>query len=153
MDYYSPNFNTLPFQDLGESDVPSLASISKANTHYEHTVYDNPENTVYSMISSDEHDKVLIDPAYRMQRKAESEMKAKIYVLAMEDYEKEQYLKSSWREPLSKLTYENLINAEVVIRKLDRQFRKLTKFHTRYQLINIENTWTQSTIQEEKREC
>ena len=35
------------------------------------------------MISSDEHDKVLIDPAYRMQRKAESEMKAKIYVLAM----------------------------------------------------------------------
>lgn len=82
---------------MGESDVPSLASITKANTHYEHTVYDNPENTVYSMISSDEHDKVLIDPAYRMQRKAESEMKAKIYVLAMEDYEKEQFMKSPWR--------------------------------------------------------
>lgn len=83
------------------------------------------------MISSDEHDKVLVDPAYRMQRKAESEMKAKVYVMAMEDYEKEQLIKSPWREPLSKLAYENLINAEVVIKKLDRQFRKLTKFHTR----------------------
>lgn len=131
MDYYSPNFNTLPFQDLGESEIPNVVSFSKANTHYEHSVYDTPENTVYSMISSDEHDKVLVDPAYRMQRKAESEMKAKVYVMAMEDYEKEQLIKSPWREPLSKLAYENLINAEVVIRKLDRQFRKLTKFHTR----------------------
>lgn len=83
------------------------------------------------MISSDEHDRVLVDPAYRMQRKAESEMKAKVLVMAMEDYEKEQLNKSVWREPLSKLTYENLINAEVVIRKLDRQFRQLTKFHSR----------------------
>ena len=53
MDYYASNFNTLPFPDLGESDVPSLASLSKANTHYEHSVYDQPENTIYSLISSD----------------------------------------------------------------------------------------------------
>jgi hypothetical protein len=38
------------------------------------------------LISSDEHDRVLVDPAYRMQRKAESEMKAKVYLMAMEDY-------------------------------------------------------------------
>ena len=69
-----------------------------------------------------------------MQRLAEGEMKAKVYMLAMEDYERELIEKSPWREPLSKLTYENLINAEVVIKKLDRQFRKLTKFHTRYPL-------------------
>ena len=51
--------------------------------------------------------------------------------MAMEDYEKEKLQNSKWREPLSKLDYENLIQAEVIIRKLDRQFRKLTKFHTR----------------------
>ena len=28
------------------------------------------ENTVYSLISSDEHDRVLTDPAYRIQRKS-----------------------------------------------------------------------------------
>lgn len=76
----------------------------------------------------------MVDPAYRMQRKAEGDMKARVYTMAMEDYEKEQILNSQWREPLSKTTYENLINAEVVIRKLDRQFRQLTKFHSRYHL-------------------
>jgi len=131
MDYYASNFNTLPFPDLGESDVPNVMSLTKANTHYEHTVYDSPENTVYSLISADEHDRVLVDPAYRMQRKAESDMKARVYTMAMEDYEKEKIMNSKWREPLSKTTYENLINAEVVIRKLDRQFRQLTKFHSR----------------------
>ena len=153
MDYYSPNFNTLPAQDLGESDVPNVASLTKANTHYEHTVYDNPENVVYSMISSDEHDRVLTDPAYRMQRKAESDMKAKIFVMAMEDYEKEQLINSPWREPLSKLTYENLINAESVIRKLDRQFRKLTKFHSRYFFAHKGNMLTLQIMLEDRKGC
>lgn len=131
MDYYSPNFNLLWWQDLGESDIPNTISFQKANTHYEPTVYDNPENTAYSLISSDEHDRVLTDPAYRMQRKAEADMKARVYTLAMEDYEREQYINSPWREPISKLGYENLIQAEAIIKKLDRQFRQLTKFHTR----------------------
>lgn len=49
------------------------------------------------MISSDDHDRVLTDPAYRMQKKAEAEMKSKIYLLAMEDYEKEKMMNSPWR--------------------------------------------------------
>jgi hypothetical protein len=49
----------------------------------------------------------------------------------MEDYEKDKLLNSVWREPLGKQDYENLINAEVILRKLDRKFRKLTKFHSR----------------------
>lgn len=117
---------------MGEHDIPNNASIQKANTHYEHSVFEQPENTVYSLISADEHDRVLTDPAYRIQRKAETDLKAKIYVLAMEDYEKEKLAASPWREPLGKLDYENLIQAEVIIRKLDRKFRKLTKFHSRY---------------------
>jgi len=40
-------------------------------------------------------------------------------------------MNSPWREPISKVTYENLITAEAVLRRLDRQFRKLTKFHSR----------------------
>jgi hypothetical protein len=66
---------------------------------------------VYSLVSTDEHDRILTDPAYRIQRKAEAELKAKIYVMAMEDYEKDKLINSPWREPLSKLQYENLINA------------------------------------------
>lgn len=51
--------------------------------------------------------------------------------MAMEDYEKEKLITSPWREPLGKLEYENLVQAEVIIKKLDRKFRKLTKFHSR----------------------
>lgn len=73
----------------------------------------------------------MTDPAYRMQRKTESDLKARVYTLAMEDYEKEKLANSPWREPISKLDYENLIQAETIIKKLDRKFRKLTKFHSR----------------------
>jgi uncharacterized Zn-finger protein len=53
MDYYSPNFNQLWWQDMGEHDVPANASFWKANTHFEHSVFEQPENTVYSLISAD----------------------------------------------------------------------------------------------------
>jgi hypothetical protein len=66
-----------------------------------------------------------------MQRKAESDLKARVYLMAMEDYEKDKLMNSVWREPLGKQDYENLINAEVILKKLDRKFRKLTKFHSR----------------------
>jgi hypothetical protein len=131
MDYYSPNFNQLWWQDMGEHEIPNNASVWKANTHYEHSHFEQPENTVYSLISADEHDRVLTDPAYRIQRKAETDLKAKVYTLAMEDYEREKLANSPWREPLGKQDYENLVNAEAIIKKLDRKFRKLTKFHSR----------------------
>lgn len=116
---------------MGEHEIPNNASLTKANTHYEHSHFEQPENTIYSLISSDEHDRVLTDPAYRMQRKAESDLKARVYLMAMEDYEKDKLMNSVWREPLGKQDYENLINAEVILKKLDRKFRKLTKFHSR----------------------
>lgn len=74
---------------------------------------------------------MLTDPAYRIQRNSETDLKAKVYVMAMEDYEKEKLITSPWREPLGKVEYENLVQAEVIIKKLDRKFRKLTKFHSR----------------------
>lgn len=70
MDYYAPNFNALAWQDMQESDYFNTISFQKANTHYEASHFETPENTIYSLISSDEHDRVLTDPAYRMQRKA-----------------------------------------------------------------------------------
>jgi hypothetical protein len=39
MDYYSPNFNQLWWQDMGENEVPNNFSLLKANTHFEHSVF------------------------------------------------------------------------------------------------------------------
>jgi hypothetical protein len=58
-------------------------------------------------------------------------MKAKIYTTALEDYEKEIFLTSNNRQPITKVDYENLIEAEAAIKKLDRNFRKVAKFESR----------------------
>ena len=58
-------------------------------------------------------------------------MKAKIYTTALEDYEKEIFLSSNNRNPFSKVDYENLIEAEAAIKKLDRNFRKVAKYDSR----------------------
>lgn len=61
------------------------------------------------MVSSDDHDRILTDPAYRIQRQTEGDLKAKIYLMAMEDYEHNKLVNSPYRHPISKLTYENLL--------------------------------------------
>ena len=49
-------------------------------------MFEQPSETVYSLVDGDEHDRILTDPAYRMQRQTEGELKAKVYLMAMEDY-------------------------------------------------------------------
>ncbi len=42
MDYYMPNFNKLWYQDMGEHDVTNNLSLTKADTHYEHSLFEQP---------------------------------------------------------------------------------------------------------------
>ena len=147
-----PNFNKLWFEDMGEHDTTNNLSLTKADTHFEHSLFEQPENTVYSLISSDEHDRVLTDPAYRMQRQNETHLKSRVYMMAMDDYENEKIAQSPHREPISKATYENLIEAEVLIKKLDRKFRQVTKFESRYVFLKEGNTLIPKTMQEERQE-
>jgi len=58
-------------------------------------------------------------------------MKAKIYLTALDDIEKEQFINSNTRTPFAKVDYENLIEAEAAIKKLDRNFRKVVKYESR----------------------
>lgn len=66
-----PNFNQLFFQELGEHDTTNNLSFTKANTHYEHSLFEQPEDSIAIMVGSDEHDRILTDPAYRLQRQVE----------------------------------------------------------------------------------
>lgn len=116
---------------MGENDILNNLSLTKADTHFESTVYEVPAGQVFGLIGNDDHDRLLTDPAYRMEKLALADSKAKIYILAMEDYEREKLVTSPYREPINKQDYENLIEAEATILKLDRLFRKLVKFHSR----------------------
>jgi hypothetical protein len=73
MDYYLPNFNKLWVEELGENDVSSVLSLTKANTHFEPSLYEQPEETIYSMINPDDHSRMLTDPAYRLQKQTEGQ--------------------------------------------------------------------------------
>lgn len=151
MDYYMPNFNKLWFEDMGEHDTTNLLSMTKMNTHFEHSLFEQPENSVYSFVSMDEHDRVLTDPAYRIQRQSEGELKARIYMMAMEDYQNAQIKNSPYREPISKNTYQNLIEAEAIIKKLDRSFRQVLKFESRKYVDPINHARREGRMQERAR--
>lgn len=83
MDYYMSNFNKLWYQDMGEHDHTNLLSVSKMNTHFEPSLFEQPTETAYTFVGMDDHDRALVDPAYRVQKLTEGELKARIYLLAM----------------------------------------------------------------------
>jgi hypothetical protein len=43
-------------------------NLAKMNTHYEYSQFETPSNMVYSFVNPDEHDRMIIDPAYRLER-------------------------------------------------------------------------------------
>ena len=76
---------------------------------------------------------VLSDSFKIIQRakQTEGEFRAKVYLMAMDDYEKDKEEKSEYRHPMSKVDYENLMDTEFLIRKYDRLFRKVVKYQSR----------------------
>lgn len=68
MDYYMSSFNTYDMIEMGEADMWTMMSPIKYGSHHDYSQFETPSNMVYSLINPDEHDRVLIDPAYRMER-------------------------------------------------------------------------------------
>lgn len=118
---------------MGESDTTVLMSPLKFMTHFEYTQFETPSNMVYSMINPDEHDRLLVDPAFRLERTKQLEEKFKVYVGSLQEIEKEFEANNgpAIRTPTNKVDYETLIEAEKAIAKLDRQFNKLRRFEAR----------------------
>lgn len=91
MDYYMTNFHTYEMREMGESDTTILMSATKFNTHFEHSQFETPSNMVYSMINPDEHDRMLVDPAFRMERTKQLEEKLKVYIFSLQEVEREYF--------------------------------------------------------------
>jgi hypothetical protein len=105
MDYYIPNFHPYEYQDMGEHDIISLLSPQKMNTHYEYTYHETPEDSYYSMVNPDDHDRILVDPAYRMHRLTLAEEKVKVVEHTMKLLDDENEKDHRFREPISKVDY------------------------------------------------
>jgi len=79
---------------------------------------------VYSFVNPDEHDRLLIDPAYRLERSAQLEERLKVYVKSLRDVEKEfvQNFGPLPRYPVNRIDYTTLIDVEKAVIKIDRLF-------------------------------
>lgn len=118
---------------MGESDTTVLMSPFKYASHYEYTQFETPSNMVYSMVNPDEHDRLLVDPAYRIERTKALEDKYKVYASSLREVEKqfEERFGRAGTINISKITYSTLIDVEKAVLRMDRLFRKVAKFENR----------------------
>eukprot|EP01017_Pseudomicrothorax_dubius_P041046 TRINITY_DN6531_c0_g1_i1.p1 TRINITY_DN6531_c0_g1~~TRINITY_DN6531_c0_g1_i1.p1 ORF type:complete len:592 (+),score=196.83 TRINITY_DN6531_c0_g1_i1:313-2088(+) len=134
MDYYASSFIPYDVQEMGESDTTinlSLARFQKDS--YEYSQFETPSNMVYNLVNPDEHDRLLTDPAYRVERAAIVEEKFRVFAFSLRELENEYYSRygGAPRWPMPKTDYETLIQAELAIRRLDRIFERVSRFHAR----------------------
>lgn len=140
-DYYRTGLLPLHILEMGEADHWSQNSALRVMPNsFEHTQFENDSLAVYSLVNSDDHDRILTDPAYRLERIQKAKTAAVVLNSAMRlvDQEFKANNPQEFTLPLSKLDYQTLINAELAIRKTDRIYKNLRKFHAR-QFLDIEN--------------
>lgn len=88
---------------------------------------------VYSFVNPDEHDRLLIDPAYRLERASKMEERLKVFVQSLRLVEKEFVANYGPlpRYAMNRVDYTTLIDVEKAVKKIDRLFTKVEKFHSR----------------------
>jgi len=134
MDYYLANLIPYAVDEMGEMDqVINMSILRMQKDSYESTQFETPSNYVYNLVNPDEHDRLLTDPAYRLERSKKLEEKLYVYLYSLQEIEKE-YVENFGpmiRYPMNKVDYETLLDVEKTIFKLDRLFRKVDKFNNR----------------------
>jgi len=134
-DYYSSSLFVQDYQELGEADHflqqnPIRAVLS---FNYEHTLFEIRSDYLYSLANPDDHDRFLVDPAYRLERVKLMEEKNHVYRKVMAEIENSfNETHGAAKLTINKTNYENLVAAEVAIKELDDHFRKVHKFKLRH---------------------
>ena len=153
MDYYTSNFLPYEMKEMIEMDTTILMNPFKMTTHYEPTHFETPSNSIYRLVNSDDHDKILTDPAYRLQKTKEAEEIFRSYNSSLNFIDK-MYIEKYGpppRKPINKVDYETLIEVEKAIMKLDRNFRRVDRFNNRKFLDLANHDRRQKRMEERKK--
>jgi hypothetical protein len=130
-DYYSLMFSSLSHFDVAEEDMqaPLTNLFGDRPSNSLQTV---PGTNVYIHVNSDEADRILVDPAYKLERL--NEAYEKLYAMHASFTEVDRQLEAHRLHiptPYGKDLYETWFNIEKSIKKFDRIFNKVEKFHSR----------------------
>lgn len=133
-DYYQKDFVPQDILDMGESDHwIQLHVLRFMMMHsYEHTHFEVPSDSMVSLKNHDDHDRLLVDPAYRLEQLAIAEAKADVQDQVLVGIERAMD-KQHGREGMefTKANYENLIQADMAIARLRQHFRAVQRFNIR----------------------
>ena len=133
--YYSSSLFNQDYQELGEADhfLQQNPIRSVLTFNYEHTNFEIKSDFLYSLANPDDHDRFLVDPAYRLERVKLMQEKNEVYNRVMEEID-EAFNESHGhaKTNINKDNYENLIKAEIAIKELDDHFKKVHKFKLRH---------------------
>ena len=140
MDYYVSGMLPVDYYEIGEADHWSQNSIMKLMPGgYEHTQFEVDSAVSYHLVNPQDHDRILTDPAYRMEKLATAHNRTQAYIESMNAISyHNQELKPVDKVVKSKVEYETLIDTEIALRQLNRRFNKIRKFSLR-QLVDIDN--------------
>ena len=150
-DYYNSSFFKLDYNELGGADHWVQQSPLRLMPHsYEHTNFETQSNIVFTLKNTDDHDRFLTDPAYRLSELAKAEEASKNFLTSMDEIQKsvaQQY--GQPRVILTKDNYENIVLARIAISRLDRQFKAVQRFHMR-KILDPENHLKREKRMEER---
>ena len=151
-DYYSLMFSTLSHFDIQEEDMmaPLTNIFGDRPSNSLQTV---PGTNIYIHVNSDEADRILVDPAYKMDRI--SEAYEKLYAMQQAFQEVDRQMASQRLHiptPYGKDLYETWFKIEQSIRKFDRIFNKVEKFNARKFIHPEHHQRREARMLERKRE-
>jgi len=130
-DYYSLMFSQLSHFEVAEEDL-MVNMTSLFGDRQQATLQQIPSTNVYIHVNADEHDRILVDPAYKMEKLKEAHEKLYAMHEAYKEVDKQLAKHRTYIPiPYGKDLYESWFGIEKAIRKFDRIFNKVEKFDGR----------------------
>lgn len=150
-EYYRRDFVPQDIQEMGEADhwiMLNAVRFMMFNS-YEHTHFEVATDPVFSLKNSDDHDRLLVDPAYRLEQIKIGEHKMNVMNKVEENLAQSAY-KIYGRNPVpfTKDTYENLVHAEIAANRLNRHFKAVQRFNMRSVLDPINHARREQRMKE-----
>ena len=105
MNYYVSNFHPYEEKTMMKKEYKMWFNVYKGLTEYQPSTHMRYSGMTFGLVNPDQHDRVLTDPAYRMQRLTELESKTDLYLYAVKEIEEQQQTDKKTRVPIGKVDY------------------------------------------------
>jgi hypothetical protein len=131
MDYYGMMFSTLSHFDVSEEDL-TINLTSFFGDRPQANMQTIPATNVYIHVNADDSDRILVDPAYKLEKLKEAHEKAYAMHESFRAVDRQMAKQRiSLKLPYGRDLYETWFNIEKSIKKFDRLFNKVEKFEAR----------------------